>query len=295
MFIISIYGGLGSQMDQYAFYLAVKKAYPDSEVKVEVHNLIKPDHNGYELQEVFGLTPPSASIKEICIYSDIYPVTGKLPKIGRFLTSLRRVFFGRKNSFIVPDDPTAFYPNVFQLNPLYSFIFFGNWNNELYTRNVEQEIMDAFKFPPLNDWKNERIAQEIRSLESVSIHVRHGDYQKFGFPLLSINYYKSAVKLISEKIKNPFFYVFSDDVEFVKQQFDFLENYTIVDWNSGRESYRDMQLMSMCKHNIVANSTFSYWGARLNANVDKIVIAPKIHSYSCKYPLACQSWITIDN
>ncbi|MFM2292543.1 MAG: hypothetical protein RIS29_2356, partial [Bacteroidota bacterium] len=117
------------------------------------------------------------------------------------------------------------------------------------------------------------------------------------FALLDIEYYKRAVDLICDKVENPVFYVFSNDIEWVKEKFVFLgDSMTIVDHNQGEKSYLDLVLMSNCKHNICANSSFSWWGAWLNQNQDKIVIVPekwfKDKSYvNSTYDLIPTEWI----
>lgn len=295
MFIVSIYGGIGSQMDQYALYLALKKRYPSVLIKLEINNIIKPDHNGFELKKVFGIDAPEATLDEIIRLSDIYPYNAPHYSAYRVLYGIRRKILGTKKSWIMPKDTSAFYPEIFSLDSNKSYMFYGNWTNEEYTKDIINEIYDIYKFPHFTDKKNIELAERIKLTNSVSIHVRHGDYKIFGLPMLDLEYYKKAIDIISEKIKSPHFFIFSDDIDFVNENFHFLDKYTIINWNKSENSYRDMQLMSLCKHNIIANSTFSYWGARLNRNKEKVVIAPKKHVESCKYPLACSDWIIIDN
>ena len=90
------------------------------------------------------------------------------------------------------------------------------------------------------------------------------------------DYYESAMRFIRERVENPVFYIFSDDVSYVREHYQG-EDIRIADWNTGEDSLFDMQLMSKCKHNICANSTFSFWGARLNQNQHKLMIRPLRH------------------
>lgn len=297
MFVVSIFGGLGSQMDQYSFLLALKKAYPDTIVKIEINNLFEPQHNGFELKRVFGINEPEASIAEVELLSEFCPRTTNHFKIKQYLYKLRRLMVGQKESWIYPEDPTAFYPQVFALNPFKNYIFFGNWGNERYRVDVEQEIKNTFHFQDFNNSRNSSIAHDILSSNSVSIHVRHGDYVTIGYSVLPMSYYREAIKIVKGKIDSPRFFIFSDDTEFIKSEFDFLDNKVIVDWNKGDDSFRDMQLMSLCKHNIIANSTFSYWGARLNYYEQSIKIAPKYHVPICKHFIGegNDKWLLIDN
>ncbi len=128
----------------------------------------------------------------------------------------------------------------------------------------------------MND-ENRLLMQKMSAENSVAIHVRRGDYKNSRFTLLDIEtYYLKAIEKIKEQVKNPKFYIFSNDIDFVKTHFSKMDiDSEIVDINSGQQSFMDMVLMSNCKHNIIANSSFSWWSAWLNENPDKIVIAPK--------------------
>lgn len=295
MIIVAIFGGLGSQMDQYSFSLALKKHYPDTIFKFSLCNIMKPDHNGYELGRIFGIHPEEASLSELLQLSEIVPYGVRCYKIHSIINTIRSRFWGKKTSWILPDDPSAYYKEVFELNPLKDYLFFGNWANEKYREDINDDIFDAFTFPQIEDEQNLIIRDKIESSNSVSIHVRRGDYANYGYPMLSLNYYKKAVDIVKEKNKDAKFFIFSNDVKYVKENFDFLENYEIVDVNSGANSFRDMQLMSLCKHNIIANSTFSYWGARLNKNENATVVCPRYHVPICKHTAAMPNWVVLNN
>ena len=136
-------------------------------------------------------------------------------------------------------------------------------------------------FPESSNPKNIEILKEIDNTQSVSLHIRRKDYLtvadgKRYMGICTDEYYQSAINYINEHVQNPVFYIFSDDVEFARENFK-EKNMHIVDWNTGKDSLYDMQLMSRCKHNICANSTFSLWGARLNKNAGKLVIRPLRH------------------
>ena len=130
----------------------------------------------------------------------------------------------------------------------------------------------------------------------MSIHVRRGDYLEWGIDLVPDVFYRNAMKFIQEKKRNAelHFFVFTDDAEYVRENYYDIKNLYVVEGNTGKESYRDMQLMSLCKHNIIANSTFSFWGAYLNRNMSKIVIAPNLPYTGCKIPFACDDWVVMD-
>jgi len=116
----------------------------------------------------------------------------------------------------------------------------------------------------------------IKNLKSVSIHIRRGDYitNKTGPKFIGLDYYIKAIRTIENKVKNPTYFIFSDDIVWGKQYLKLKNISYFVDNNHGKDSYKDMQLMSLCKHNIVANSTFSWWGSWLNTNKNKVIIKP---------------------
>ena len=138
----------------------------------------------------------------------------------------------------------------------------------------------------------------IKSKQSpISIHVRRDDYlsSKYvsGFGgICTIEYYNKAVERIKEEVIDPVFYIFSDDINWCRENLK-LEQGVFIDWNTGKESWQDMFLMSQCKHNIIANSSFSWWGAWLNSNSEKIVIAPRIWWNGLKDDVVPDSWIRI--
>lgn len=146
-----------------------------------------------------------------------------------------------------------------------------------YWANLKYMIAKVkFKELPLN-YQNQQVLEDIQKTNSVSIHIRRGDYltvenQKIFGGICTLDYYQKAIQKIRELVDNPSFFIFSDDIEWCKENFD-LPNSTFIDWNTGVNSIYDMYLMSYCKTNIIANSTFSYWGGRIYNG--GIVIYPK--------------------
>ncbi len=149
---------------------------------------------------------------------------------------------------------------------------------------------------PLSD-QNQKIKKLIESTESVSVHVRRTDYQNFSWGCLTLKYYQEAINIIKEKTgKDISIFAFSDDPDFVEQNFHFCTNLHVVR-NRPDAGFVDIDLMRSCKHNIIANSSFSWWGAYLNNNKDKCVIAPRSHNQNIldtnqdRYPA---NWLLID-
>ena len=147
-------------------------------------------------------------------------------------------------------------------------------------QSIRKELLEAFSFPMLCGEKNISVASEIQNSNSVSIHVRKSDCYKYNADCFKFGYFKRSVWYIKQNVANAHFYIFSDDPEWVLHNLKTLgldkkDEITFVNWNSGKDSYIDMQLMSMCKHNISTNSTFGFWASFLNKNPNKITCAPK--------------------
>jgi len=155
----------------------------------------------------------------------------------------------------------------------------GFWQNAKYFKNIEKEIREEFTLRKPLDEKFANISRQIENIPSVSIHIRRGDYvndpkTKAVHNVCDLDYYNKAIDIIKTNVNNPTFFVFSDDIDWVSKN---LEINSPTFWVSNLKSkdYEELILMSKCKHNIIANSSFSWWGAWLNQNPDKIVIAPK--------------------
>jgi hypothetical protein len=157
-------------------------------------------------------------------------------------------------------------------------LFVGYFQDLSYFEKYRKDILKAFSLKaPLND-ANKKMMKEIKNNNSVSLHIRKTDYLNFSYIFSSCDmesYYELAIKYLTERVENPHFYVFSDDIDWVKNNFKTDCPYTIVDINDDSANYFDLELMKNCKHNIIANSTFSWWGAWLNNNPEKTVVAPK--------------------
>jgi len=155
----------------------------------------------------------------------------------------------------------------------------GYWQSEKYFDDVSGIIREEFQLKNEPAGLNLELVRAMRGSQAVSLHVRRGDYVSNPIAasyhgVCSLEYYRTAIKLIEEKVANPKFYVFSDDIPWCKENLRFPQPATYVDHNSD-EPFEDLRLMSFCKHFIIANSSFSWWGAWLSRNQEKIVLAPK--------------------
>ncbi|BEG97882.1 alpha-1,2-fucosyltransferase [Bacteroides sedimenti] len=251
-------GGLGNQMFQYAFYLSLKEKGLNVDIDLSLYSFIDM-HNGYELPSIFcipnGTNDKSLNIKLRIIYL--------------------RILLKFKPKKIIYIDPFYFTNIPFNKNN-YKFLF-GYWQSEKYFENIREIILRKFIFRSI-DSQNIKLSDQIKSENSVSLHIRRGDYLNNSLysDICTDEYYCSAINFMLNKLDNPVFYVFSNDIKWTKNYLKrFSIKHKIVTLNHGKKSYQDMFLMTNCKHNIIANSSFSWWGAWLNDNKDKIVVAPK--------------------
>ena len=156
-------------------------------------------------------------------------------------------------------------------------VYDGFWQTEKYFLHIEPHIRDTFGFKEiLMSQRTKEMADRIKNSEnSISLHVRRGDYLDIDSTrTFGLEYYNATVNLLRTQHKGGRIYVFSDDVEWARLNLPY-KDIEFINWNYGTDSWQDMYLMSQCKYNIIANSTFSWWGAWLNNNPSKIVIAPK--------------------
>lgn len=155
----------------------------------------------------------------------------------------------------------------------------GFFQSEKYFIDIETVIRKELSFKLPVTGKNAELLRQIQNSNAVSVHIRRGDYvnNPETFKVHGVcgsEYYREALQQMEQKITNPHFFLFSDDPEWVQQNFNINHPFEIISHNKGSNSFEDMRLMSACKHNIIANSSFSWWGAWLNANKEKTVIAP---------------------
>jgi hypothetical protein len=295
MIIVNLSGGLGNQMFQYAFGRSLSLRL-NKEVKfaTDMFDLYK-NHNGLELTKVFKINVEIATnqnFRKLC--SSFY----SSPYTRRVLNKLK--FQALSPSNFVFEHQDDFKNRKFNKINLNSY-FHGYWQSESYFKDFSKVLLSDFTFNQDFSGKNLEVARLIMSHESVSIHIRRGDYikNKKAFNLLGIcdlDYYHRAVNAILKKKSNLFFFIFSDDPQWVKSNFmPLFPNSYIVEGNLGNTSYVDMQLMSICDHNIIANSTFSWWAAWLNKNHRKIIVAPKkwYSNKSAPEDLIPSSWLKI--
>lgn len=268
MKIVRFLGGLGNQMFQYAFYKALEKQFDTVKADIREFKTYKL-HNGFELENVFDIRLRHASALEV----NLLDHRNRQWKYRK----LRRLLFLKGEYY---EEQTLFSYEASLFDDTRSKIYWGYWQHHLYVERVADQLRKDFTFPDLKPSKNLDLLNELeQSEQSVAIHVRRGDYLKDPYlrGLVNLDYFEKAISLIRSQVEKPIFYIFSDDILWCKENLPLSDNEAkFIDWNKGVESYRDMQLMSNCKHAIISNSSFSWWAAWLNVCPRKIIITPKI-------------------
>lgn len=267
MKIVNILGGLGNQMFQYAFAIALQNEYPDAVVKLNkscFHGYKL--HNGYELDKIFTIHLPSAGLIDLIRYA--------YPWLNYNLWRLRRYLPIRKSMATDRD----FRPSCDLTLAANKAYFDGYWQSPKYFEKYRDKIIEAFKMPKIIDEKNLNAVNFINRSKTAFVHIRRGDY--INHPILggvcTDIYYSNAISILRRNYDYDHFVVFSNDIDWcrnnLKELFKDCE-VLFVDWNKGIESFRDIQLMSYCKAGIVANSSFSWWGAWLADS--EVILCPE--------------------
>lgn len=264
MIVLRLRGGLGNQLFQYAAgqSLALYHRVP---LKLDTY------YYSYHPYRTFALDHFHTEYEQ-ADEAEITSFVGKtrLEKLFHKKTNYRycRRAFGQPYYH--------FYPDFYQLpNDIY---LSGYWQSERYFRPYASVIRKHLVPRAAPNEQNARLIDEMRRTQSVSLHVRHGDYTNPSFDdffaTLDVSYYNAAIRRMRQQTNAPRFFVFSDDIPWCRQTFADLDA-TFVAHNQGKDAYWDLWLMAQCRHHIIANSSFSWWGAWLDERPDKRVIAPR--------------------
>ena len=287
MVTVYVGAGLANRMFQYAFALSLKnKGY---NVCID-ECTFKPryDFENIKLENVFSniiLRNSKDSYYSLILNNN--RVSKLFKRITEYFPDYR--YIERWN--------LSYYHNI-EKKASFHCMYIGFWISYKYFNDIESLIKEAFVFREFTSLKNLNLASRLSQEESVAVHFRKNiDYIKNLPNTCPPNYYYNAIKYIKLHVDNPKFYFFSDNWEWVKENIKGVD-YTAVNWNpsAGPDSYCDMQLMSLCKHNIIANSTYSWWGAYLNNNENKIIICPDLWFDNMQYNLddiVPSKWIVI--
>jgi len=275
MIIARIIGGLGNQMFQYAASRCLAQRL-GVELKLDITEFLLLEQQNdtprdFQLNKL-RVEPLIANEQEIS--NSKYVLENILQKFLRKRRKQKRII----SDTFYKEPHYHFDQNFFSCKD--NTYLHGYWQSEKYFEEIK-EILQG-ELIPVNRLSNKNaiLAEKISTTNAISIHVRRGDYisnikinEYHG--ACGINYYLSAMEKIASQVENPWFFVFSDDIEWGKRHLATKFNTVFVDHNGPDDACEDLRLMSFCKHQIIANSSFSWWGAWLNTNQEKIVIVPK--------------------
>lgn len=280
MIIIKLQGGLGNQMFQYAMARSManeKEIYFDFSFLKQ--NNVSTDN--------FTARNFELNIFKNLLIQQVNPYLRKLILSKRKLARLIAPKYK-----IITDENILDYRHSTDYKICY---LDGYFQNPSLFKSIRSKILSNFKFPSVpNELKS--VGDDIeKEQNSIAIHIRRGDYLKPDINnfhgLLTMDYYKKAIEIIKSKVENPFFFIFSDDTEWCENNLYFIKSKRIV--QGEHPAWADMLLMAKCKHQIIANSSFSWWAAWLNDNVEKTIIAPKKWFSDQETNIIPEEWISL--
>lgn len=287
-FVIKLNGGLGNQMFQWALARMIAETtgmVPYLDMSYFKNRYARP----YQL-DIFKVEPKF--------------VEGQWDKFKLDVIWSFRAFLHWEKTFeytLFSEKQFNFDRGIQKIKP--NTYILGFFQSEKYFKNVEALVRDDFEFIDLASEENVKMIRQIKAGPSISLHIRRGDYVKKkryqdAYATCSLDYYRRGVEHIVKSCPNPTLFIFSDDIEWVKANLKLPYKSVYVSHNKGKKSFEDMRLMSHCQHNIIANSSFSWWGAWLNKNENKIVIAPQKWFNDDKIiqtDVIPQEWVRIEN
>ena len=273
MIIVKLIGGLGNQMFQYA---AAKRL-------AEKHStIVKLDISAFEKYKLHRYSLHCFQASEyLATQAEVAEIKGKSKRIlNQISIKLRSKFDFKEPKMcgLITENYFHFNPEI--LNTQNNVFLDGYWQSEKYFSDITDILRREFVVKYQQEVQSQKFADLIQNTNSVSLHVRRADYIQNTLTnkihgTCDQNYYNRCVGYLANQTTKPHFFVFSDEPQWAKDNLRFDHPVTIVDCNDASRNYEDLRLMSMCKHNIIANSSFSWWGGWLNTNPYKLVIAPK--------------------
>lgn len=291
MDIVRFSGGLGNQMFQFAFMEALRSRGRDVKGSLGFYKK-HPDSMPFTLCSVFR--DLNIDLVEDSTFDEIDERWKELKRQGvpdEYYRNYPEKFFWVED---ISKDPCTYHPEVFQTK---NCVFVGYWQTEKYFYEIKDRLTKCFCFKKINS-ELQSLADTISKGKFASVHVRRGDYLSNAeayMGICTIDYYKRAIEYLQKREAGIKFIFFSDDMEWIKQKIYMPEAvYCHKELFDSYEDWYDIFLMSKCRHNIIANSSFSWWGAWLNQNTTKIVIAPdKWLGYADTNDIWCDGWIRL--
>lgn len=287
MLILRFRGGLGNQMFQYAFYRSAQQRGVEIQADITAYDY---DEKRQFVLKDFPYTNLNYISKEK--FNQIFEKYCNRRLEQKVINKL----FPKTDQYFKESDESKYDESIFLLS---NKIIDGYFQNENYFANIRDIILQELRFPEVKDMKFRELCEQIKQdVTSVSIHIRRGDYlelESLYGGICTSEYYQNAIKYMKDTVGVTNYYVLSDDIEWTRQHIK-MEHAIYIDkaeYNQYEDWY-DMYLMSICHHNIIANSSFSWWGAWLNEHMDKIVVKPrKWNNKSSMIGLCCSGWIEI--
>jgi hypothetical protein len=266
--LVKLMGGIGNQMFQYALGRQIADLY-HVPLKLDVSSFQSDRLRSYNLG-CFNIQEDFASAEEIAQFKAETAVKGLSSLAQKLLPYYRR-------SMILERYFYQYDPNIMKARK--HVYLEGYWQNERYFKHIEPTIRAEFTIKSPPDALNADLAQRIQGSMAVGVHVRRGDYAsnvviREWHGLVPLDYYYAAAEQLAACVDKPHFFIFSDDPAWVQENLHFDYPTTYVTHNSAEKSDEDLRLMSLCKHHIIANSSFSWWAAWLCTYPDQKVFAP---------------------
>lgn len=269
MVVVKLIGGFGNQMFQYACgkRIALANSVP---LKLDTTDFTETSGRRYDLCHL-NISAEIASGADIKRFKKSGLIRNMLYRAHVVHTPYRENKIVRERFFHFDEGVLSSSGDIY---------LEGYWQSERYFSDIKDVIRREFTFKHVPDSENEKVVKEILRTNAVSVHVRRGDYvsdprinQVHG--VCATEYYSGAIKRIADSVPRPRFFVFSDDLEWARENLPLDYQVTYVSHNGLSKSYEDLRLMSLCRYHIIANSSFSWWGAWLAPSEGKLVIAPR--------------------
>lgn len=283
---VKIFSGLGNQMFQYACARAIQEKF-GGDLYLDIYNFKfdkrKFGLNNFKLNDKIKIIDQDNSISNVQKNKILKILCKFMPKLTFKICSCFGKYLYLGEEYIKIDK-----------NNKNNYYLFGYWQSEKYFKDIKSILQKEFELKSKIKSSHQKIINEMKEENSVAIHFRRGDYLNINkySNICTDEYYKKAIKIINDKVENPMFYIFSDDIEYAKSNWNFGNNVKFIDEKNN--NYEDINLMKHCKHYIIANSSFSWWGQYLSQNENKIVIAPKKwYNNNHKVDIYMEDWIKI--
>jgi hypothetical protein len=294
MIIVRIAGGLANQMVTYTAGRALAVRH-NTDLKLDLSLYKKDKLRSYALHNL-NIQAEIASEQDMNTLMGCY----RIKPLFKIRKKAHKLLKTPDMRFYKEPRNGGFDPNFFKLQD--NVYIKGEFLSRRYNEPIADLLKQDFTIKPALSQTTKKMLDQINGCTSISIHIRRGDYVEDTktnafHGALPLNYYQQAMQMLSRKIDQPVFFVFSDNIAWVKDNLSSKHEIIFVDHTNDDNAYEDMYMMSRCQHNIIANSGLSFWGGWLNEHADKIVIAPKQwfrnQTFNQNFDLLPADWLRI--